>query len=83
MLQGPWETLQQRTAPGISITWQELFPLVKTSRVWGEELANRRIVFYCDKASFVSLVNSKRSRIPWNIDLRNFVRLQLIGRGIT
>ena len=67
--QGQWETHHQLTAPGISIAWQELFALVVACQLWGAELANKRIVFYCDNESVDSIVNSKRSRIPRVMDL--------------
>ena len=67
--QGQWETHHQLNAPGISIAWQELFALVVGCHLWGAELADKRIVFYCDNESFVSIVNSKRSRIPRVMDL--------------
>ena len=67
--QGRWETHQQLSAPGISIAWQELFALVVACHIWGDEFAHKRIVFYCDNASVVSIVNSKRSHIPRVMDL--------------
>lgn len=67
--QGRWETHQQLNAPGISIAWQELFALVVACHIWGDEFAHKRIVFYCDNASVVSIVNSKRSHIPRVMDL--------------
>ena len=76
--QGRWETHQQLSAPGISIAWQELFALVVACHIWGEEFAQKRIVFYCDNASVVSIVNSKGSRIPRVMDLvRHLTRLTL------
>ena len=67
--QGRWETHQQLSAPGISIAWQELFALVVACHIWGDAFAHKRIVFYCDNASVVSIVNSKRSHIPRVMDL--------------
>ena len=67
--QGQWETHQQLNAPGISIAWQGLFALVVACHIWTDEFANKRIVFYCDNASVVSIVNSKQSRIPRVMDL--------------
>ena len=67
--QGQWETHQQRNAAGISIAWQELSALVVACHIWADEFANKRIVFYCDNASVVSIVNSKQSRIPRVMDL--------------
>ena len=37
--------------------------------MWADEFANKRIVFYCDNASVVSIVNSKQSPIPKVMDL--------------
>ena len=62
--QGQWETHQQLNAPGISIAWQGLFALVVACHIWMDEFANKRIVFYCDNASVVSIVNSKT--IPYS-----------------
>ena len=103
--QGRCKTQQQLNAPGVSIAWQELFALVVACHIWGDEFANKRIVFYCDNASVVCITNSKRSRIPrvmnlssikgylaavrqlhirsgYQLDLKKFVRLQLICRRI-
>ena len=41
----------------------------------GEESANKCIVFYCDNASVVSMVNSKRSHIPRVMDLLGHLTL--------
>ena len=76
--QGRWETHHLLNAPGISIAWQELFALVVACHLWGDEFANKRIVFYCDNQSVVNIVNSKRSHIPRVMDLvRHFTLLTL------
>lgn len=51
------------------LAWQELFALVVACHMWADEFVNKRIVFYCDNASVVSLVSSKQSRIPRVMDL--------------
>jgi len=66
---GPWEPHQKLGEPGISIAWPELFALVVACHLWGEHFSNKRILFYCDNESVVSIFNSKRSRIPRVMDL--------------
>lgn len=67
--QGNWGRQQQLGQPGISIAWQELFALLVACHIWGRHFANKHILFYCDNESVVSIVNSKRSRIPRVMDL--------------
>lgn len=52
--------------------------MVVACHLWGDEFANKRIVFYCDNKSVVSIVNSKRSHILRVMDLvRHFTLLTL------
>ena len=53
--------------------------MVVAYHLWGDGFANKRIVFYYDNKSVVSIiVNSKRSHIPTVMDLvRHFTLLTL------
>lgn len=73
--QGQWQTHQQLSTPGISIAWQELFALVVACQLWGRELANKRIILFCDNESVVNIVNSKRSHVPRVMDLLRHLTL--------
>ena len=79
--QAQWDTYQQLNAPGISITWQELFVLVVACHILGNEFA-KGFVFYCGNASVVSLVNSKRSRISSVMDLVRHLTLLTLWHNI-
>lgn len=76
--QGPWEPSQHLGQPGISIAWQEFFAIVVACNLWADQFANKRIILYCDNESVVTIINSKRSRIPRVMDLlRNFTLITL------
>lgn len=67
--QGSWAPHQQLGQTGISIAWQELFAFVVACHLWAHEFSNKRILVFCDNESVVSIVNTKRSRIPRVMDL--------------
>jgi len=78
LFNGKWRAHQQLGQSGISIAWQELFALVVAFHLWGPTLSNKPILFLSDFQSAVEIVNSKRSRIPWVMDLvRHLNRLTL------
>ena len=54
---------------GISIAWEELFPLVVACHLQGSTFSNKHILFFCDNQSVVKIVNSKQSCIPGVMDL--------------
>ena len=66
-----WQTHQQLDQPGISIAWQELFAIVVAlaCHSLGDDFASQRSIFLVITESVVHIVNSKRSRIPWVMDL--------------
>lgn len=72
---GSWEPHHKLGEPGISTAWQELFALVVACDLWGEHVSKKRILFYCDNRSVVSIVNSKRSYIPTFMDLVHHLTL--------
>jgi hypothetical protein len=46
----------------LHITIKELFPIVLIAEMWGPSLANKRVLFHCDNAAVVAIVNSQTSR---------------------
>ena len=63
---------------GISIEWQELFPIVVACAMWHPFLAGRRLQFWCDNISVVSIINSGHSKVPRIMDLvRRLVLLSM------
>ena len=80
--QGKWETHQMLGQPGISIAWQELFAIVVACQVWGNLLRDHRIKFHCDNESVVSIINTKRSKIPRMMDLLRHLTLLTLHHNI-
>ena len=77
--QGSWEPHKNLGQPGISIAWQELFAFVVACHLWANFFSNKRIQFFCDNESVVSIVNTKRSRIPKVMDLVRHLTLLTLG----
>ena len=48
----------------IHITIKEPLPIVVTSAMWGREWIGKQVLFRCDNAAVVAIVNSGRSRHP-------------------
>ena len=66
--QGRWlPHMQLSSDSGISIEWQELFPIVVACAIWYPHFSGKRIQFWCDNESVISIINSaiQRSRISW------------------
>ena len=60
---------------GISIEWQELFPIVVACAIWYPHFAGKRLQFWCDNESVVAIINSGPSKAPRIMDLLRFLTL--------
>ena len=60
---------------GISIEWQEPFPIVVACALWHPHFAGKRIQFWCDNESVVAIINSGHSKAPRVMDLLRFLVL--------
>ncbi len=60
--QGRWASHQSLGVAGISIAWQELYAIVVACYIWGAQWKNKRVLFYCDNAAVVAIVNTKKSK---------------------
>ena len=68
--QGKWPPhLQLNKAQGISIEWQELFPIVVACAIWHPFFTGKRLQFWCDNESVVAIINSGHSRASRIMDL--------------
>ena len=77
--QGHWlphHTLSQKR--GISIEWQELFPIYLACILWGPRWSSKRIRMWCDNKSVVASINSKHSKSPRVMDLIRAITLQTL-----
>ena len=74
--QGRWPThMEINKERGISIEWQELFPIVVACAIWYPHFAGKRLQFWCDNESVVSIINSGHSKAPRIMDLLRFLVL--------
>ena len=65
--QGHWPPhLLLNREQGISIGWQELFPIVVACAMWHSLFIRKRLQFWCDNKSVVSIINSGQSKGPWS-----------------
>jgi hypothetical protein len=80
--QGAWKPHQKLGKPGISIFWQEFFATVVACHIWGDLLQHHRIKFHCDNEAVVTIINTKRSRIPRVMDLLCHLTLLTLQHNI-
>ena len=74
--QGKWlPSHQLNPDTGISIAWQELYPIYLACMLWAPLWANKRICFLCDNQATVAILSSKNSKIP---QIMNLVRLSTL-----
>lgn len=74
--QGRWPPhLLLDRVTGISIEWQELFPIVVACAIWHPFFTGKRLQFWCDNESVVSIINSGHSKSPRIMDLVRFLVL--------
>ena len=68
--QGKWPPhLRINKDHGISIEWQELFPIVVACAIWYPHFSGKRLQFWCDNETVVSIINSGHSKAPRIMDL--------------
>ena len=60
---------------GISIEWQELFPIVVACAIWFPHFSGQRVQFWCDNESVVAIINSGHLKAPRIMDLLRFLVL--------
>ena len=77
--QGHWPPqMRLNREQGISIECQELFPIVVACSIWHPFLAGKRLQFWYDNQSVVSIINSGHSKVPRIMELvRKLVLLSM------
>ena len=74
--QGRWPPhLLINKTKGISIEWQELFPIVIACALWYRHFSGKRLQFWCDNQSVVAIINLGHSKAPRVMDLVRFLVL--------
>ena len=61
---GAWEPCQLLCNKGISIAYQELFPIVLAALLWGAHWSRKHILVLCDNEGTVTVINSGTSKSP-------------------
>ena len=64
-LKGEWF----QATMGISIDCQEPFAVYIACYLWGPSWSKKHIYIFCDNLPVVSIINSKRSKSPWIMNL--------------
>ena len=82
--QSRWLPEQQlNKTTGISIEWQELYPIYLACRLWGSQWTAKRIVFFCDNESVVRILNQKTSKSPKIMELLRPIVLCTLQHNFT
>ena len=82
--QGRWLPKQNiNKKSGISIVWQELYPIYLACRLWGAQWTTKRIVFFCDNESVVHILNQKTSKSQKIMDLLRPIVLCTLENNFT
>ena len=82
--QGTWPPPHQlNQATGISITWQELYPIYLACMLWAPLWAHKRICFHCNNQAAVTILSAKSSKIPRIMNLIRPITLQTLKFNFT
>ena len=82
--QGSWLPSQKLNPDsGISIAWQELYPIYLACMVWTPFWANKRICFHCDNQATVAILSAKSSKIPRIMNLIRLITFQTLKFNFT
>lgn len=82
--QGTWAPQHHlHPATGISLTWQELYPIYLACKLWAPHWANRRICFHCDNQAAVVVLSTKSSKVPCIMTLVRLITLQTLRFNFT
>jgi len=68
---GQWPEQYKLTSgkAGLSIEWQELYPIRVACVIWGTHFQNKRVTVWCDNESVVAIINTMKSKVPEIMDL--------------
>ena len=59
---GKWPAWLRHKRIKVHITFKELFPVVLSIVLWGQEWANQRVTFHCDNQAVVYCINKQSTR---------------------
>ena len=77
--QGKWLPSHQLSpTSGISIAWQELYPIYLATMLWAPTWANKRLCFHCDNQATVAILSAKSSKVPRIMNLIRLITFQTL-----
>ena len=62
--QAKWGDHFKAETEGNNITFLEYFPILVALHLFGEEVRNKKVLFHCDNAAVVEIINQQTSRCP-------------------
>ncbi|XP_071087974.1 uncharacterized protein [Haliotis cracherodii] len=61
---GRWPDHWVKDGTTLDMTFLELFPIVCAIQLWGTQLMNKKILFYCDNQAVVAIINKQSTKAP-------------------
>ena len=72
--QAKWGNNFTQECSNNNITFLEYFPILVSLHIFRQEMSNKKVIFHCDNAAVVEIINSQTSKCPRVMDLvRPFV----------
>jgi len=83
---GRWAYASWKSHPKLrkgSIELREILPIASSLAMWGNDLANKKVIFQCDNISVVHALKSQSSTCPKIMAVIRFIVLQALKYNIT
>ncbi|XP_071095850.1 uncharacterized protein [Haliotis cracherodii] len=79
---GTWPTHWVMDGTSRDLTLLELFPITLAIQLWGKQLANKKVLFYCDNQAVVAIINKQSTKAPRVMRLLRHLILQCLRYNI-
>ena len=67
--QAKWGTHFPNETANNNITFLEYFPILVALHIFGDKIKNKKVLFHCDNAAVVEIINKQTSKCPRVMDL--------------
>ncbi|XP_071078479.1 uncharacterized protein [Haliotis cracherodii] len=79
---GAWPPQWATDGTTRDLTLLELFPITLAIQIWGKQLANKKVLFYCDNQAVVTIINKQSTMAPRVMSLLRRLILQCLRYNI-
>ncbi|XP_048251513.1 uncharacterized protein LOC125379287 [Haliotis rufescens] len=79
---GAWPTQWVTDGTTRDLTLLELFPITLAIQIWGKQLPNKKVLFYCDNQAVVTIINKQSTKAPRVMSLLRRLILQCLRYNI-